>query len=1392
MQTFNPVILAFVLLTLCVSAAPAAGPGSALAGIPPALRDWVPWVLKDGDRRTCPVGITAAQLPRVDSALAEQSGRGTPSDGRICAWPGRLFLDLNSRGGVFAQRWETRVETWVPLPGDADSWPLDARAGDAPLPVVLRDGFPAVRLAPGSHLISGRFQWPSSPNGLSLPPETGLVSVALDGEIVESPRLDRGGRLWIGDPPESGDGQVGDALEVRVFRLIDDDLPLRVVTRLELDVSGRARQGRLGPVLLDGGVALRVQSPLPARLDDDSLLVQLRPGHWVLELDSYHPGGVTELSRPPARAPWPQREHWSFAAHPALRQVSVQGPAQVDPRQSGVPSDWSRLPAYVLDPGERMQLSPRRRGNPDPGPDRLRLSRELWLDFDGGGYSVQDRISGQLTRSWRLEAEPPLVLGQVRVSGQPRMITTLADAGAGGVEVRRGRLDLVADARLGPPLDRLPVASWDLDLASVQTNLHLPPGWDLLAVTGADNLPDSWVSRWSLLDLFLVLVLVIGVQRLWGWRWGLVALAALALTWNLDGAPRLVWIQVLAATALLRVLPGGETGVMTRLRSALLWYFRLALLALVLIALPFLVEQVRESLYPQLDRPWTLVGGGHGGQAAMLAPSPAKRASAVHNELGDSVGSLADGALAITQASAPAPARAPALDDPRGLVQSGPGVPDWRWRQVVLTWGGPVTPEEQVRLWLLSPRWSAVLGLAGAALIALLVWRLSGLGGGRTVSGRGGADGRSGGAAAAALLLFAVIAAALPGGSSVAHELPSPELLRELQSRLREPPDCLPECVALPILGLQADPHRLRLSLTLDAAVPVAAPIPGGPGGWWPSRLSIDSEPLDAVRRGPGDELLIAVPAGRHRILLEGPLPAASQVEIPFPLRPMQVQVELDGWTLEGLDPAGRPGPQVRLLRLAGAGAMAPDLTQGALPPLLAVERTLRIGASWRVETRVRRLSPAQFPVVQPVPLLPGESIQTSDAQVSGGAVLASLAPGETQAAWDSVLEQVPLLRLVGAEDPKIAETWVLRLGSMWHLEWSGPSPVQQQTDEASWLPRWRPLPGETLELRISRPPAVPGPTLTLDSVRYDLEPGARARECRLSLGLRSTRGGSHLIGLPPGAVPIRLSVDGRDLPLPPQGGRLELALVPGTQRASLQWREPGGVGMRLAPAPVDLGGPAVNLDVSVTMPPDRWVLFAAGPGVGPVVMFWGVLLVFVFLAIGLARMAPTPLKLSDWLLLGVGLAAAQPLVAVLVVGWLLAIGLRRRLDERASAWRYNLVQAALVLLTLLALAGLFDAVSEGLLGRPEMQIGGNGSHGNLLRWYLDRGGPGLPEITVYSLPMWLYRGLMLAWALWLAVRILGWLRWGWEAFSRPVPWREASLALRWRGFRRRASKGGE
>ena len=95
-----------------------------------------------------------------------------------------------------------------------------------------------------------------------------------------------------------------------------------------------------------------------------------------------------------------------------------------------------------------------------------------------------------------------------------------------------------------------------------------------------------------------------------------------------------------------------------------------------------------------------------------------------------------------------------------------------------------------------------------------------------------------------------------------------------------------------------------------------------------------------------------------------------------------------------------------------------------------------------------------------------------------------------------------------------------------------------------------------------------------------------------------------------------------------------------------------------------------------------------------------------------------------------------------------------------------------LALTTVAALIALAASVPLGLLGTPEMHIVGNGSSAYDYHWFQDQTRGALPEAFVVSAPMWLYRVVMLAWSLWLALAIVRWVRWGWAAFATGGTWK--------------------
>src|SRR6185312_6136131 len=663
------------------------------------------------------------------------------------------------------------------------------------------------------------------------------------------------------------------------------------------------------------------------------------------------------------------------------------------------------------------------------------------------------------------------------------------------------------------------------------------PGWRLLGATGVDEVPGTWVSRWTLLDLFLVLVIALAVRHLWGTRWGLIALAAMILSWQEPDAPQWMWIVVLALEALRRLLPAAGQA-----RQAVRALSVLARIGLVLYTVSFVAMQARQAIYPALERSEASLGAGGEVQDLTRQYSLSSASGEAVDKL-KALGYVSGGVAGFARTAkeepqdveAPVPvpemvAAAPSAPpppppppsrrdmklespkgskppaslaanlqemDPRAVADTGPGLPDWEWTQVALRWSGPVETTQRVRFFLLSPLANRFVTLVRAVLLLLLLLLTLNLAGLRLPW----RPMPKPPAAAALLLAVLLLAPALTPGARAANEaLPGPttppgDILDQLRQALTEKPDCFPGCAASPRLFLEVSPAALRARFEVGAAAEVAVPIPGGAQQWVPAEVQVDGQPAGVARTEDG-RLWVKVGPGRHEILLAGALPPRDGVQIALPLKPHRVEVTASGWTVSGVHEDGEADDTLQLTRLRGSGpAVSGSLQPGALPTFLEVARTVRLGLTWTVETRVSRRSPAGVPAAASIPLLPGESVTTSGIRVKDGAVQVSLGPQADEVTWTSSLAVVPVLALAAPRTLEWAEVWRLDVSPIWHFEAKGIPAVLNPTSpdpKDVRVPEWRPWPGERVELAVSRPEGIAGHSLTVVHSQLTLSPGVR------------------------------------------------------------------------------------------------------------------------------------------------------------------------------------------------------------------------------------------------------------------------------------------------------------
>jgi hypothetical protein len=1376
-----------IALALCGSLA-----ARAQDALPPALRDWQGWVLHGEEFRRCPFAASAAT----------EAGEPIDANEFRCVWPERLTLAVDSRGGTFSQRWQVFAESWVALPGNSEHWPRDVKLNGTAAAVVAVDDVPSLRLKPGSYTLSGRFEWSSRPEALPLAASTAIVDLFVDGSRVAQPERPDGS-VWLG---KRRSAEQAAAMEVQVYRLVQDEIPAYLLTRIRLNVAGEAREEVLGRALPDGFTPLSLRGDLPARLErDGTLRVQLRAGSHEVILFARGPGVAETLARPAAGDRWPREEIWSFAANDALRVAAAEGAEGIDPAQANVPAEWRQYPAFRMDAAARLSIVERSRGLSNADDNRLSLVRGLWLDFDHDGFTVVDNINGFMRRDWRLDMRVPFALQSAR-QNDDQLLVTEGTAGLAGVELREPQLNLTTVARKESGGGAMPATGWNGRFDKVAGTLNLPPGYRLLAAIGADGAPYSWWERWGLWNVFGVLLIVGFVY----WSAGLIpaAIAALALVLTYQEAPAYIWLwgNLLAALSVARAAPAG------RFQSFARAYRTVSFVLLGAALLPFLWMQVRFALYPQLETSAGVYGiaANFEGKAfaevpvtpMMESPPPpmpqealaAPTAAAVDAITAEDIGKFPDSNVGESLN------RIPAVKMKEGglnsvqvvqryaagtVLQAGPGIPAWRYNSYNYYWSGPVEADDTVRFIYVGPVVLFFWRLIGViALAALFAW-LALLSYGKKLSLPGLPKAIAAGAPLAGLLSLGLLVLSLGASSPVrageapaAPGSPGSELLTELKTRLTAAPECAPHCAEIAAARVLVEGDRLEVVMQVSALANVAVAMPHASDRWQLDEVSVDARGSLAMARNDDASLWVPLTPGAHTVRLTGRLAAAESIQLAFPQPPRVIDVSARGWTVSGVNEGRLVSGSLELARERDAQQASATLEAGAeFPAFVRVDRVFNLDLDWTLDTYVSRIAPQRAALSVEIPLVKGESVLTDGVKVGNNeAAIVGLGAGESQTQWHSGLARAETLEISVPADAARTEVWSFVVNPQWNVAFEGFAPVlPEDVNGTAWVFRFMPRPGEKLTLKITRPKGVKGTTLAIDSVSQTVAVGARSSTTTLEFSYRSTQGGRHVIKLPLAARVTSVSFDGRPQQLRPEKGELPLSLAPGAHRFQIVWDESRDVSAHTQPSPVDLQTAASNLRTEVALPDSRWVLAAWGPGVGPAVLYWGELVVFIAMAWLLGRWSKSPLRFIDWLLLGLGLSTQSWFVFSLTAAWLVVMRWREGWQPAAefARWRFNAVQLVLAVFTFATIITLvFSGIRNGLLAQPDMHIAGSGDQYGGYAWFQDQTKGVIEGPSLYSAPMWVYRALFFAWASWMAFALVRWLRWAFNAWKAGGLWR--------------------
>ncbi len=1307
--------------------------------IPEQLEPWVPWVLHNQDDRFC-----------TSSSAGDQ---------QFCIWPEQLIMKLNGSGGSFSQNWQMKRDGWIALPGKEKYWPQQVTINGEPATVINKKETPAIHVEQaGRYDIRGNFAWKSLPESIPMPAGTGFVRLTIDGS--ERPADISDGILWISSRSSEQEIKIEDTVHTQVYRLIKDSIPMTVTNRIDVQVSGKPRE-----ILIDwqppkDQIPLSLQCNLPVMIGTDGRIhMQAQPGNHTVIYRSRLSGPVNSLLFTDYGS-GPDTEYWSFEAQNHLRMVKIGGPPAVDPSQTTIPPKWHSFPAYMVKRGQSLEFETLKRGNPEPPPNKLTIHRSIWLDSDGTGMTVQDLLTGEVHKEPRLEMQPPAALGRMVINGRDQLITQVKADGPAGVEVRQGQINGMAVSRIEKTRS-FPAGGWGQSVSKLSGELVLPPGWTLLYCSGVDRV-QSWISKWTLLDCFIVLIIIISAFRLLGIPKGFIALIALLLSYHDPDAPVYMWLALLACIAILKALPDTKHTHMIRRVKLLL------LTCLVIMVLPYSVNQLRVGFFPQLEQVYNpyippLEQVADAVMEDETVPTPQTANQYMKRSVSKLKSAPAGTNYTRQQQSEP-------QYDVQSKVQAGPGIPIQKWRVIRLQWNGPVEPGLDIKLLLISPLANLIITIVKITAIFLLAFFMVDLKRDGTVRFEAAYPDKKT-MTALLLLLFSGFFHVADGHSS---DYPDPQMLNDLRTRLLEPEKCFPYCADIDKMKVELKGTGITLSIEAAAKTECAVRLPAGKGILW-QEIALNG--LHTPLISSKGELWTGIPEGSSRIRMRGHL-NRTDLQLQLPHKPHLLEFDgHDEWTVIGLDENNVPEDQLQFIKKEETQEQA-GFTATTLPPLMQVKRVLHLGLQWRLETIITRLSPPGSSVFLEIPLLDGESVTNGLFEVKDGMIRVPFGPDEQQKIYGSVFKEQQKITLSAPETDKWYEIWRLNVSPVWHIEADGFPPILHHSLHGTWQPEWHPWPKEQLTLTVTRPSGVPGPTKTIESSRLNISPGLRSTTMQLDFNIRSTRGDQQKITLPEDAVVQSIRVNGRQQPVK-KDNSIIIPLNPANHHVEIEWRTSQGISSLFTGPEIDLGSESVNSDIEIKIG-NRWVWYVSGPQMGPAILFYSELLIILLVSILLGRSKLTPLKSYHWMILGFGLCQSGLIPCLIIVFWFIALRIRREKGGLLSEGWFNFTQFLLIILTIATVGALAFAVRNGLLGHPDMLISGNDSSSYLLRWYQDRiTDTVLPQPMVVSIPIMAYRITMLTWALWMAFHLLHWTKWGWECFSKGNIWHKTEINLK-------------
>lgn len=712
----------------------------------------------------------------------------------------------------------------------------------------------------------------------------------------------------------------------------------------------------------------------------------------------------------------------------------------------------------------------------------------------------------------------------------------------------------------------------------------------------------------------------------------------------------------------------------------------------------------------------------------------------------------------------------------KNRIQTGLGFPNWKNSSTVnIELKGPVYNNDKFNIYLISPKVNVILAFVRLLLSIYFVYFMADI---NRNNFRDKIYSFKKILSILALTIFMGLsfgsanAAAQPNSTIQNKDIPSKEILNELKEKLtkEDAPACIPYCVSIPNGKISNRGNTITLDISINAADEIVIPLPtirsDNSNSVKVEKITNDGKIVRNIIK-ENDTIFLKLNSGINNISIKMLLDNNSDKFFLYSVFNIPYLVDdLNGFRISSDNDKNQSFQITRNKTekiINNKNSSNSSVSKMNIEPFFTINRFLDIGTSWQVTTTVMRNNNIGENATIKVPLLKDEKVLTNEGTLLKDKILLSFSPNEVRKEFVSI---IPIENEIVLNYPKQAlnynEIWSFMIDFTWNFKIEGLQPIVSDTSQMIFYP----AAGDTLKLLISQPENVDGNTLTFDNVIYQFKPGRSLQELKLNLTIKSSESGFHNIALPKNSEIKDLKINYSNYPVIVKEGQLVIPVNQGTTNVKFTVNINDEITNTLRFPSLNLNAPIVNITEEAFIPTSRWILFTNGPAIGPSVLFWAQIPIWLCVAFILSRFAIFPLNFLQWFILLFGFMQTNIIFSVIVIAWFVSFALK--VDYFNNLPYKKLTNAAIAILTLLFIYSLFEGVNNGLLGTWNMKIIGNNSqltydNGNLLwnlKWYQDVSSGELPRPFILSLPIFVYRTIMILWSIWLSFSFVKWIRW--------------------------------